>query len=218
MRLWEGLKAGFQAKKEGLNFWKGDGTISHGVATTPVNTDSSSYTTTEEMRADYNQQIGIKDGISLDQVEEKLNTHVSLATKTNLPKGFSLDSNGNMYTVDNMQRTYAGGITEVRNPIFGGRESFIRIAPALKTLPTVELNNIFKHEFMHAWHWSSGLNYKYTELATSSYSLKYSRHYGFDSTSFLQELQMEILNTGHSYYPTNMSYQSFNNIIPSWLK
>ena len=68
------------------------------VHTTPANTVSSGdqYGNNAEKRSDYNTNIGAKDGMSLEQVEGKLNTRVYLGQEGHLPDGVTLASDGMM--------------------------------------------------------------------------------------------------------------------------
>jgi hypothetical protein len=111
---------------------------------------------------------------------------------------------------------YEGGI-------LSSRHSSIFIAPAVKGLSLEVQNGIFKHEFIHAWHWNntprgkSHLQNQYSERATSSFSIAYSKTFNLPSY-YSASARAELLLHGGAYYPPNYSWKNFNKIIPTWLK
>jgi hypothetical protein len=71
---------------------------------------------------------------------------------------------------------------------------------------------IFKHELMHAWHWSSSPNtYKYTERATSTYSYVYARAYN-------EAWMLDFYKPNIKFFPQHMGWREFNKIVPLWIK
>lgn len=207
-----GIRGGLNAQEKGLNFWSGEGE-SIDYVKIPANTVSSEqYGSNAEMRADYNSNIGSIDNISLSQVENKLNTSVSLANNSNLPSGWSVDGNG---LITNGTDT-AGGITYTKysggfsNKIIGSK---INIAPGLKGYNLNIRNMVFKHEFMHAWHKNSAFrSYNtYSERATSTYSYAYCKAYG-------ENWLLNMYKPAIGYYPSQYSWRNFNKIIPLWIK
>jgi hypothetical protein len=215
-----GIQGGAAAKEMGLDYWSGNGTTVSAVEVLPT-TDGTQYSTDAEMRADYDARIGKVDGITLEQAEDLVGTKVSLANPRNLPNNFSLDNNGFMagFDADGNPIT-AGAVTTSKYSFLRGRENFTRISPAIKGFSTLELNNVFKHDFMHAWHWSSGISSemfnKYSERATSTFSLKYAKT--FNLPNAISAARGELFSQKGFYFPSSMSYQAFNKIIPTWIK
>lgn len=165
------------------------------------------YSNSYEMKADYINLTYRRDNLSFEQIEEILNTDVELATNNNLPSGYSLAENG----LIKYPRGTAGGITVTSDS--DGLKSRIYMAPGLKDFPKMIRLMVFKHEFMHAWHISKGLpNYdKYTERATSTYSVVFVRAYDLKDYA-----KMWLNNVAP--YPSIYSWREFNKIIPLWLK
>ena len=207
-----GVAGGIDAAMDGRNFWSGAGESIDSVKI-PANSisDGSQYGNNAEMRADYNTNIGAKDGLSLDQVESELNTSVYLGQEGHLPSGVSLDGSGMMHYKGDM----AGGITHsTQTGWFGSRSSQITISPGLKGYGDVVVRNgIFKHEFMHAWHWNSGFSgwSTYSERATSTFSIAYSNATGNSWMS-------SPLRSALGWYPRQYDWRNFNKIIPTWIK
>jgi RHS repeat-associated protein len=208
-----GVVGGIDAAMDGRNFWSGAGESIH-YAKLPANSisDGSQYGNNAEMRADYNTNIGAKDGISLEQVEGKLNTSVYLGQERYLPSGATLDANGMI----NYKGNIAGGATHsMQTGWFGSRSSQITISPGLKGFDINTRNMVFKHEFMHAWHWNSGMSLKqfdrYSERATSTFSVAYSNATG-------NGLMSSAWRNNMGWYPSQYSWRNFNKIIPTWIR
>ena len=208
-----GLVGGFNAMSDGRDFWTGAGESRHEMFISSSG-NSDQYSSEIEMRADYNSNIGSRDGLSLEKVEAKLNTHVNLANGNNLD-GYYIDENGLLV---NSNGGTAGGVTTdaysggFKNRILSSR---IIISPGLKGYELNIRNMAFKHEFMHAWHRTfmnvSNFN-TYSERAASTYSYVYKRAY-------------PSLNWMSSYYismvrpiPQSISWRAFSKIIPLWIK
>lgn len=140
-------------------------------------------------------------------MEDKVDTSVFLGNDKNLESGYKMNASGNITDVDGMN--VAGYTKRLKETAFGRLSSQITIAPATKGYSLVIKNMIFKHEFMHAWHYSSGFsNFDgYSERATSMYSEVYSKAYGFSYSP---------QNIG--YYPPQYSWTNFNKIVPLWIK
>ena len=207
-----GINGGIRAKNSGLNFWTGEGDIYTAVKIPDATiTNRLQYQNNAEMRTDYDNNIGSFDGINISEIEDKLNTTVYLG-KNDLG-GWKLNSNG-LYQNGDVQ---AGGLTHTRisGNIFRSPSSQIAIAPGVKGYDLQIRNMVFKHEFMHAWHWNSGiseLNFqKYSERATSSFSLAYSKTYGY---SFLYDSYRPAIGN----FPPSYGWNNFNKIIPTWIK
>jgi hypothetical protein len=215
-----GVQGGISAQKQGLGFWSGKGDFVNYfiLPTNNVSNGEAYYTSTEEMKIDYNANIGAKDGMTIDQVEGKINTDVELANVENIPQGTTIN-NGVMKVMINGKAYPAAGVTFGYNDggLFSKAKSSIRISGALKSYSIVEKSMVFKHEFMHAWHWNRGFNMKYSERATSSYSLNYAKSYGFDASPYRAELLGELTKFGNIAFPKNMSWRAFNNIVPTGL-
>jgi hypothetical protein len=207
-----GIKGGLNAQKDGLSFWKGIGSKTTAITLPmPITATNSQYGNNAEMRTDYDTNIGSVDGMTLEDIEDKLDTNVFLGTDNNLPAGYSMDSSGSMY---NAKGNEVGGFcNNMKSSTFGTLHSQITIAPGLKGLDLTLRNMVFKHEFMHAWHWKSGFsNFDlYTERATSTYSLAYSKAYNYPN--YAASARLEI-----GSYPREYSWRNFNKIVPLWIK
>ena len=206
-----GAIGGFDALSQGRDFWSGAGqTIDY--VKVPANTiNSDNYSSTAEMRKDYNSTIGVKDNLTLNQVEKKLNTTVTLAGKDNLPTGWSLTdanaiSNGRVNAAGLTINTYSGGpANKVASTVY--------IAPTVKGYDLTVRNMFFKHEFMHAWHIQKGfIKFNtFSERSTSTFSVAYLKTYGYN----------ELISTytdAIGYYPRYYSWRNFAKIIPLWIK
>jgi hypothetical protein len=199
------------ANKHGLDFWSGEGEFTTSIPLpVDVTTTGDQYLNTADVRQDYDINIGSKDGITLDQVESKINSTVYMANSKSLPAGYSMDAAGRIFGPDGQVGGYTYSYNE-GNVLFG-RSSQIVISPATKGYELALRNMIFKHEFMHAWHWMSGFKgfSTYTERATSSFSLSYVKTYGID--------WQETYRATAGSYPSEYSWKNFDKIIPTWLK
>ena len=228
-----GIMGGYKAYKAGINVWTGTGKSVNAFEIETLQSDLSSdpyaYSSDSEMADFYNKNIGSVDGISLDQVEKTLNTNVTLGTSTNLPEGYSIDRNSDL--IVKQDGTKAGGITETNwraGRVIREGKSYIKISPGLKRFNLYAQNMVFKHEFMHAWHWmnypssgtlnsfNSGIWNTYSERATSTFSLAYEKAYGLDF--MISTTRNALKEAGGMLYPNFMSWRKFNNIIPLWIK
>lgn len=204
-----GLAGGIDAALDGRDFWTGAGESEDYLSLYSNGSNSSQYSSTEEMRADYNSNIGTRDQMSLEQVERKIKTSVSLADNGN----YDIDQNG--LIVRDGGRT-AGGIT--KSTYSGGfsnkvLSSKIAIAPGVKQFNLNIRNMVFKHEFMHAWHLNSGFaNYNlYSERATSTFSYGYAKAMG-------ENWMLKLYRPNLGYYPKQYSWTNFVKIVPLWVK
>ncbi|MEO7977987.1 RHS repeat-associated core domain-containing protein [Flavobacterium sp.] len=203
-----GIQGGIRAQGRGLSFWKGIGSSTSDIAISPpVVLSGEQYGNNTELRADYDANIGRLDGMNLDEAEDVVKTSVFLGHKDNLAPGYNLSSSGEITNANG--QTVPGYTRHFKTSIFGRPYSQTTIAPSLKGYSLVLKNMVFKHEFMHAWHWSSGFNNfdKYTERATSQFSKVYSKTYNFDYN--MQEI---------GAFPANYGWQNFNKIIRTWIK
>jgi RHS repeat-associated protein len=208
------------AVRLGINPLTGTGTSVNAFEMRPTGDEVGEewFSSTQEMREHYNTTIGTRDNMTIEQVEGKLNTTVDLGSDRNLPKGYSIHESGLLKTPSG----YAGGITT--NNYKGGwltsNHTGILIAPRLKGYSLEAQNGVFKHEFMHAWHWNNSPNMqeysRYSERATSSFSIAYDKI--FNLNSGLTAARRELLGAGGSIYPANYSWRNFNKIIPTWIK
>lgn len=209
---------GYLSTTDGVNPWTGTGSTSHAF-TMSSNPSGSSWATTDEMRASYDGTIGLKDNMSLSEIEDKLNTNVSLASDLNLPsKDYFMEDGTIGFTNSNGGAGYAGGVTSTNYKFGFIKNSYIRMSPSLKGT-TIEFQNfVFKHEFMHAWHWkiNSSLYGEFSERATSTYTLAYQKAYNI--TSQLHTTRLALAGAGGSHYPSLYSWRNFNKIVPLWLK
>lgn len=203
-----GIQGGVRANKAGLSFWKGVGSVTSDIAIPPsIPLSDAQYGNNAEMRADYDTNIGSVDGMNLAAVENKVDTSVFLGNKNNLVPGFNMNSSGDISNSNG--QNIPGYTRQFKTKIFGKLYSQTTIAPSLKGYSLAIRNMVFKHEFMHAWHWSSGFNNfdKYTERATSQFSEVYSKAFHFNYTP--QEI---------GSYPASYSWRNFNKIVPTWIK
>jgi RHS repeat-associated protein len=211
--------SGYLRTPEGVNPWTGSGTVNENFGISAGNS-SNVWTSTEEMKNNYNATIGSTDNMNISQVEDKLNTTVSLASERNLPSKDYFMQNGNLaFKNPDGSIGYAGGVTSASYKFGFLKNSYIRIAPIMKSSSLVEQNLVFKHEFMHAWHWNSGFsNYGlYTERATSAYTLSYIKTYNL-SNDFANVTRGVIKAEGGLFYPRRFSWNNFNKTIRTWLK
>lgn len=213
------ISGGYKAYKEGINVWTGSGTSLKVFEIPTEVTNSDQWKTTQEMRDYYNENIGSVDHLSLEQVQDKINTQVGLASNTNLPKGYTLNEAGQISYGSNQA---AGGITYgyYKAGTFTEAGSYILMSPWLKGQSLEAINGIFKHEFMHAWHWkilpNAGNFSQYSERATSTFSIAYNKVYKLND--LLKASYEELKTTGGIVYPRFMSWRNFNKIIPTWIK
>jgi RHS repeat-associated protein len=203
-----GIQGGIRANKAGLSFWKGVGSSTSNIAMPPaMPLSNAQYGNNAEMRADYDTNIGSVDGMNLAEVEDKVGTSVFVGNENNLVPSYKMDSSG--YITDSNGQNVPGYTRGFKSKIFGKLYSQTTIAPSLKGYSLDIRNMVFKHEFMHAWHWSSGFNNfdKYTERATSQFSKDYSKAFRFDYTP--QETGL---------FPATYGWRNFNKIVPTWIK
>jgi RHS repeat-associated protein len=207
-----GVIGGINAKSNGLSFWNGKGNVYTAIKIPDTSvTSGSKYQNNTEMRTDYDTNIGSVDGINISEIEDKLNTTVYLGNDD--LGGWKINNQGMYQNGDQL----AGGLTHTRIPgnIFQKPSSQIAIAPGIRGYDLQIRNMVFKHEFMHAWHWHSGIsenNYiKYSERATSSFSLAYTKTYGY---SFLYDSYRPAIGN----FPPSYGWNNFNKIIQTWIK
>ncbi len=207
-----GVAGGIDAASDGRDFWSGAGESQHNILLSGGS--GSQYGSNSEMRSDYNTNIGSRDGLSLEQVESKLNTNVSLAGDGNMPEGYSLNEKGYLLG----RRGSVGGVTTGQYPGgFTNRASGSKIymAPAVKGFDLDTRNGIFKHEFIHAWHLTIMPNnaaYRmYSERAAATFSNDY--HEIYKMGQFLTNFKIYM-----GSYPSKYSYGNFSKLIPLWIK
>ncbi len=226
-----GISGGIKASKLGVeDIWTGTGTAKMMSEINPSSADANSgdqfrYANTKDMRTDYDANIGSVDGKTLSDVESKLNTKVFVPTESDM-KNIGGSINGDGYIVYKGQT--AGGMTTgyYKGGWLSSDGSTIYISPGIKSLDVTYKNGIFKHEFMHAWHWKNNPNMaafrKYSEQATSTYSLAYAKHYGI--TDFERSSRLQLAGVikewgkGVYFYPRSYSWRYFSKIIPTWLE
>jgi len=228
------VSGGYKAYKAGINVWTGTGTAKQMITVEDLNLSANgdgNFQSTADMTKYYDSNIGNVDGISLDGVKDKIGAKsISLASSDSwLPDGMSVDSNGIM-NVDGKQ---ALGVNygHYKNGFSVGKSS-IFIAPAAKSYGVASANLIFKHEFMHAWHWNilpSAQNFnKYSERATSMFTVAYIKAHGLQDNikgvfhGAYRNLAPSDNNVWHKLfnivYPTSMSWRKFDLLIPTWIK
>ncbi|MCE7043814.1 RHS repeat-associated core domain-containing protein [Dyadobacter sp. CY312] len=208
-----GIVGYINGNKLGINPWTGTGVASHALRLDQSTGNGQKWNSTDEMVDSYNSTIGSRDGMSIRDIENKLNTTVHLGDNYSLSKGYVL-ADGNMY----WDGDHVGGVTT--QFIKGGRwqsgSSSIFMAPSLKGTSIEFQNGVFKHEFMHAWHWTSNPSMMHlSERATSSYTLAYTKTYGFSDLA--STTRRELIKQGGPIYPGNYSWRAFAKIIPLWI-
>jgi len=214
-----GIGGYFSAKRLGINRLTGTG-VSVDEFSMPNSSGGDFFSSTDEMRNHYNSTIGLRDNMSLEQVESKINTTVELGSGRNLPKGYSVNENNGLF--NNAKGGTSAGITlnYYKGGYLSSNHSSVLIAPSVKSYSIYHQNMVFKHEFMHAWHWNTHsdglLQNRYSERATSSYSLAYEKVYKINYVIPTTREALKI--AGGSYYPSSFSWRNFNKIIPTWLK
>lgn len=131
---------------------------------------NSQYGNNAEMRDDYDTNIGSVDGMNLAEVEDKVGTSVFLGNENNLEPGYEMDSSGGITNLK--KETIPGYTREFKDKWYGKIKCQTTISPNLKGESIYVRNMVFKHEFMHAWHWKSGFSNfdNYSERATSQFS------------------------------------------------
>ncbi len=187
-----GTVSGLDAMGDGRNFWTGAGESRHEMLLSGTG-NSNQYTSNEDMWADYNSNIGSRDGMSLSQVEAKLNTNVSLADG-NL-KGYSINGDGLLV---NSKGGTVGGVTigeytgGIKNRLLSTR---VLISPGVKGYDLLARNMVFKHEFMHVWHHNTNPAYfdRFSERAASTYSYAYTKAYPSLNWMMSSYAYMELL-------------------------
>ncbi len=229
-----GISGGIKAYRAGVNVWTGTGTAKQLVTIEDLNLpnkgNEANFQTTTEMYDYYNENIVKVDGISLEQVKDKIGAkNISLASiDSSLPEGMGVDLDGILY-VDG-KRALGVNYGYYKNGFSVGKSSIL-IAPATKSYGVLGANLVFKHEFMHAWHWNilpSSSNQKlYSERATSTFTVAYIKAHG------LQKSMNAVLRGGYmnlappdsnifhklfnTVYPSFMSWRKFNSVIPTWI-
>lgn len=149
---------------------------------------------------------------NLNEIEANYKTNISLASETNLPRGYSIED----HIVYNRVGKAISGVTENKGGWFSARSSLIRISPDSKGLVLGSGNYsqmVINHELLHAYHWGvlSRLTWNsgQSEHAASTYSLAYAKAYG----ASLQDLNLYRSSIG--YYP---DYYSWRNLIGKGIK
>ena len=206
-----GTLGGIDAMSQGRDFWSGAGQTVD-LVEVPSNTISSEdYTSTSEMRKDYDANIAVKDNFTLKQVEQKLNTSVTLAGNENLPSGWYLNdanaiTNGDKVAAGLTVNTFTGGAA---NKV----ASTVYIAPTVKGYDLTLRNMFFKHEFLHAYHIQKGFVQfnRFSERSASTFSVSYLKTYGYNDL-------ISVYTRAIGYYPKFYSWQEFAKIIPLWIK
>ncbi|WP_277014692.1 FG-GAP-like repeat-containing protein [Flavobacterium lindanitolerans] len=203
-----GIYGGIDAARDGRKFWSGNGEGRPHAFGAIENGSTDWYKTNEEMRADYDNLIASRDGVSLLEMEVRLNAEVSLIG------GYEVTDRGSLI---NPGGSNAAGLTRSQylNQKFVGAR--IAIAPNVKALNLYEKNLVFKHEFLHAAHLMTPemrrLYDRYSEKAAHQYSYAYAKLYKLNSSII----------TNHSWLaqfpvPKSFSWKTLGNLIPLWIK
>ncbi|GEM_PF-5356664 len=89
--------------------------------------------------------------------------------------------------------------------------STIHIAPALKGYALLDKNNVFKHEFIHVYHYMKGfsaaLMNKFSESGATDYSFHYIKHFK------LSNVQMSYIQKFRFNYPAEFSWRNVNKYV-----
>ncbi|SFA56511.1 RHS repeat-associated core domain-containing protein [Pedobacter suwonensis] len=208
-----GIAGGVDAALDGRDFWSGSGESYHELRSSIQSADGQ-YSSTADLRADYQQNIASRDGMRLEDIETKLKTSLSRADNTNVGSQYSVGDDGVIYgknghtvaglTIPRYEGTFASKLVGTR----------IVIAPYVKSMDLPYRVMIIKHEMMHAWHntfSSASIMNRYSERATSAYSLAFAKSYGLYSTWIDGSRSL----VGH--YPRTFSWRRFAQIIPLWI-
>jgi RHS repeat-associated protein len=209
-----GLVGGVDAALDGRNFWSGAGETYHAFGAPAGQASDNLYSSTAEVRTDYQQNIASRDGMSLEQIETRLKTSVSLADNSNVGSAYRVETDGIIYgtngnqvaglTVPRYEGTFASRLTGTR----------IVIAPYVKGLGLPYRNMIIKHEMMHAWHSTfanTSLANRYSERAASAYSLAFEKSFALGSE------WIDISRRLVGPYPLSFSWRRFARIVPLWI-
>ncbi|HEV8084483.1 MAG TPA: SpvB/TcaC N-terminal domain-containing protein [Chitinophagaceae bacterium] len=157
------------------------------------------FTSDNELDEFINKNVG-----NLDDIQTDFKTKISLATESNLPKGYSL-SNGVIYNEDGKA---IDGLNIKHGGWFSAKSSSIRIAPGVKgtTLGSGNYSQmVINHELLHAYHWNLLPRFTYnhgqSEHAASMYSFAYAKAYnaGEDALNFYRSYL--------GYYPDYYSWR-----------
>ncbi|MCF0072129.1 FG-GAP-like repeat-containing protein [Dyadobacter sp. CY261] len=220
MGAFSGAATGFSRGKEiGINPVTGNGDVIEYMKMKEVATMGEQWSSTEKMREHYDNTIGKRDNMTIKQVEKIIHANVMIATDDIMEQGLMLTSFGEIY--HSHLGFYAGGITKGKyvGGLLYSAGSSIYIAPAAAGYSLVHQNGIFKHEFMHAWHWTKNpikADYKnFSERATSAFSMAYGKFYGLDISNTRREFNHV---NGSAGTPLSYSWKEFNKLIPTWLK
>ncbi len=199
-----GVVGGIDAALDGRNFWTGSGESIDYITVGSTSNSNVRYQSTAEMRADYDLTIGRLDGMNIEQVEKELRTTISLSGAED-----KLDVNGLIIRKRGLTGAYTGAKYSSSGKLLSTR---IVVAPGVKGYNLITKNMIFKHEYLHVWHYNSFSQASaslYTERAASAYSHAYTKYYNI---GFLKGLYVPAIGP----YPKSFSWRLFNK-IPLWL-
>lgn len=126
---------------------------------------------------------------NVNEIETNFNTDVSLASENNLPNSSYIFKDNLMYKPDqNGVLQLKGGSTKASGGWFSSLKSHIYISPGIKGLyySGVNVSQLaINHEILHAFHLTLGISNadynRYSERATSAYSLIYSKAYNMNT-------------------------------------
>ena len=160
----------------------------------------------EELNAYVNRNIG-----NVNKIESDFRTKIILANQNNIPDGFTLNKDGLLIRLSD--GVTAGAVT---TPIKGGwfnyASSTIHVAPATGGYYSNGVNvsqMTISHEILHAYH--AYQNYwtynKYSERATSTYSLAYGNVYKLNPSL------LQIFRGNLGYYPQRYSWLNIRCLI-----
>lgn len=222
------VTGGVNAALNGTNVWNGAlrGSLSGGLiggamgALEKLSIRNSDFDLPEDQNTgkyfrsedELNEFIDDKIG-NVGKIQSDFRTDISLASENNLPDGSYSFKNNFIYKLERGKLGIKGGSTEVSGGWFTSLKSRIYISPGIKGLYYSGTNvsqMAINHELLHAYHLSLGLSNsiynRYSERATSAYSLAYSKAYNM---STLIPLYRSAIGT----YPSSYSWRNLIGIL-----
>ena len=201
--LWGGVIGGAMGALQRLSIQPKDVPMNQGGTT------SGEYFESDQELYDYiNKNVG-----DLNNIQSSTNSTIALGTENNLPDGYTIFN----HSIYNPNGDLIGGTTYSHGGWLSSYRSEIFMSPDIKgtffgsgSYATMAIN----HEFMHAYHWKNLSNYsKYSERATSTYSLAYSKAYGMLDYAHLYRQTF-----GNAIYPQSYSWHNFVNLLKLGIK
>lgn len=197
-----GISGGIDASMNGRDFWTGAGESRYYLLDSGQPTNGNRYVSYTDLEADYNAVIGSKDNLSLMEAADRLNTTVNVAK--------NVDADG--YIPDGKNTRALGSIVNSHPGGYHNRvSSHVEIAPVVKGLSPIFKNEVFKHEFVHAYHFMKALPdlKKYSERAASRFSQQY---------FIAHKLPVpNVISRAVHNYPSSYWWGHVRKFVPLWL-